>query len=82
MFNHQSLIPWGSFRGRQEEKWGSFRGRFGDHFRVGDDFGVGIISGAVQGPLLLLSIYIVFLANPVRLSLVLRSCADVIRVAS
>ena len=30
MFNHNSLIPWGSFRGRQEEKWGSFRGR--DHF--------------------------------------------------
>ena len=30
MFNHHSLIPWGSFRGRQEEKWGSFRGR--DHF--------------------------------------------------
>ena len=41
---HHSLIPWGSFRGRQEEKWVSFRGqgRFGDHF------GVGIISGAVQ----------------------------------
>ena len=48
MFPHHSLIPWGSFRGRQEEKWGSFRGRFGDHFRVGDHFGVGIISGAVQ----------------------------------
>ena len=48
MFNHHSLIPWGSFRGRQEEKWESFRGRFGDHFRVGDHFGVGIISGAVQ----------------------------------
>ena len=30
MFNHHSLIPWGSFRGRQEEKWGSFRGW--DHF--------------------------------------------------
>ena len=30
MFNYHSLIPWGSFRGRQEEKWGSFRGR--DHF--------------------------------------------------
>ena len=29
---------------------GSFRGRFGDHFRVGDLFGVGIISGAVQIP--------------------------------
>ena len=34
-------------------KWGSFRGRhhFGlvwDHFRVGDHFGVGIISGAVH----------------------------------
>ena len=27
---------------------GSFRGRFGDHFRVGDHFGVRIISGAVQ----------------------------------
>ena len=26
----------------------SFRGRFGDHFKVGDHFGVGIISGAVQ----------------------------------
>ena len=48
MFNHHSLIPWGSFRGRQEEKWGSFRGRSGDHFRVGDHFGVGISSGAVQ----------------------------------
>ena len=35
-------IIWGSFRGRREEKWGSFRGRFGDDFRVG------IISGAVQ----------------------------------
>ena len=30
MFNHHSIIPWGSFRGRKEEKWGSFRGR--DHF--------------------------------------------------
>ena len=30
MFNYHSLIPWGSFRGRQEEKWGSFRGW--DHF--------------------------------------------------
>ena len=30
---------------------GSFRGQFGDHFRVGDHFGVGIISGAVQGSL-------------------------------
>ena len=30
MCNHHSLIPWGSFRDRQEEKWGSFRGR--DHF--------------------------------------------------
>ena len=27
---------------------GSFRGQFGDHFRVEDHFGVGIISGAVQ----------------------------------
>ena len=26
----------------------SFRGRFGDRFRVGDHFGVGIISGTVQ----------------------------------
>ena len=48
MFSYHSLIPWGSFRGRQEEKWGSFRGQFGDNFRVGDHFGVGIISGAVQ----------------------------------
>ena len=39
MFNHHSIIPWGSFRGRQEEKWGSFRGR--DHFGVN----LGIISG-------------------------------------
>ena len=30
MFHHNSIIPWGSFWGRQEEKWGSFRGR--DHF--------------------------------------------------
>ena len=30
MFNHHSLIPWGSFRCRQEEKWVSFRGW--DHF--------------------------------------------------
>ena len=30
MLNNHSLIPWGSFRGRQVEKWGSFRGR--DHF--------------------------------------------------
>ena len=48
MFNHHSLIPWGSFRGRQEEKWGSFRGR--DHFGV--DLGIiselRIISGAVK----------------------------------
>ena len=35
MFNHHSLIPWGSFRCRQEEKWGSFR--------------VGIISGSIWG---------------------------------
>ena len=27
---------------------GSFRGQFRDHFRVGDHFGVGIISGTVQ----------------------------------
>ena len=39
MFNHHSLIPWGSFRGRQEEKWGSFRGW--DHVGVN----LGIISG-------------------------------------
>ena len=39
MFNHHFLIPWGSFRGRQEEKWGSFRGW--DHFGVD----LGIISG-------------------------------------
>ena len=26
----------------------SFWGRFRDHFRIGDDFGVGIISEAVQ----------------------------------
>ena len=37
-FNYHSLIPWGSFRGRQNEKWGSFRGW--DHFR----FDLGIIS--------------------------------------
>ena len=47
MFNHHSIIPLGSFRGRQEEKWGSFWGRdhfgdqFEDHFRVGDHFGAG-----------------------------------------
>ena len=29
---------------------GSFQGRYGDHFRVGVHFGVGIISGAVQDP--------------------------------
>ena len=40
MFNYHSLIPWGSFRGRQEEKWGSFRGW--DHFLVD----LGIISGS------------------------------------
>ena len=40
MFPHHSLIPWGSFRGRQEEKWGSFRGR--NHFGVD----LGIISGS------------------------------------
>ena len=38
------MIIWGS----REEKWGSFRGQFGDHFRVVDHFGVGIISGAAQ----------------------------------
>ena len=51
MFNHHSLMPWGSFRGRQEEKWGSFRGW--DHFGV--DLGIiswlGIISesGSFRG---------------------------------
>ena len=30
----------------------SFRGRFGDHFLVGDHFGVGIISGDVQVPII------------------------------
>ena len=46
MFNHHSMIPWGSFRGRQEEKWGSFWGR--DHFgvNVGIISGLGIISGS------------------------------------
>ena len=43
-------ITWGSFRGQREKMWGSFRVR--DHFRVnfgvGDHFGVGFISGAVQ----------------------------------
>ena len=32
MFNHHSIIPGGSFRGRREEKWGSFQGC--DHFGV------------------------------------------------
>ena len=45
MFNHHSLIPWGSFRGRQEEKWGSFRGQFGDHFRALGDL-VWVISNS------------------------------------
>ena len=46
MFNYHSLIPWGSFRGRQEEKWGSFRGW--DHFGVDLRIisGLGIISGS------------------------------------
>ena len=46
MFNYHSIIPWGSFRGRQEEKWGSFRGR--DHFGVDLRIisGLGIISGS------------------------------------
>ena len=35
MFDHHSLIPWGSFRGRQEKN--------------GDHFGVGIISGSIWG---------------------------------
>ena len=50
MFNYHSLIPWGSFQGRQEEKWGSFRDR--DHFGVdlGIISGLGTISGAVQVP--------------------------------
>ena len=29
-------------------QWSNGNGRFGDHFTVGDHFGVGIISGAVQ----------------------------------
>ena len=41
-------INWGSFQGHCEEKWGSFWGQFGDHFRVGEHFGVLITSGAVQ----------------------------------
>lgn len=41
-------IPWVSFWARQDEKWGSFCGQFEDHFRVGDHFGVGIISGPEQ----------------------------------
>ena len=51
MFHHNSIIPWGSFRGRQEEKWGSFRGQFGDHFRVGDHFGgcTGLDKGIKMG---------------------------------
>ena len=52
VLGHHSIpkINWGSFRGRREEKWGSFRGRFGNNFRVGDHFGVGIILGAVPPP--------------------------------
>ena len=55
MFHHHSIIPWGSFRGRQEEKWRSFQGW--DHFGInlGIISGLGIIlgsgsfrSGAVQ----------------------------------
>ena len=48
MFNDHSLIPWGSFQGRQDEKWGSFRSR--DHFGVdlGIISGLRIISGAAQ----------------------------------
>ena len=46
MFNYHSIIPWGSFRGRQEDKWGSFRGW--DHFGVdlGIITGLGIILGS------------------------------------
>ena len=46
MFNYHCLIPWGSFRGRQEEKWGSFRGW--DHFGVDLEIisGLWIISGS------------------------------------
>ena len=53
VLGYQSIpkIKRGSFRGRREEKWRSFRGRFGDHFRAGDHFGVGIISEAVQFPI-------------------------------
>ena len=36
---------------------GSFRGRFGDHFRVVDHFGVGIISGAVYNAIYWISHY-------------------------
>lgn len=45
------MIPKGKKkRKRSEEHFEtkSFWGRFEDHFRVGDHFGVGIISGAVQ----------------------------------
>ena len=45
MFNHQEKEKVGIISGS-----GSFRGQFGDHFRVGDHFWVGIISGAVQQP--------------------------------
>ena len=46
MFNHHSIIPWGSFRNRQEEKWGSFQGwdHFGVNLRIIS--GLGIISGS------------------------------------
>ena len=46
MFNYHSLIPWGLFRGCQEEKWGSFQGW--DHFGVdlGIISGLGVISGS------------------------------------
>ena len=46
MFNRHSIIPWGTFRGRQEEKWRSLRGW--DHFGVnlGIISRLGIISGS------------------------------------
>ena len=50
MFHHHSIIPWGSFRGRQEEKWGSFRGWHHFGVNLGIISELGIISGAVQNP--------------------------------
>ena len=51
---------------------GSFQGRFRDHFRVGDHFGVGIISGAVQshaGSNVVLVLFLPFLNKAGNLSL-------------